>query len=840
MVSIGLDIRNKTFTGTLNGTVDGLQPSSVYNLTLYAVNSAGFSAASRRVSVYTLTQAPGSISVTTVSSSSVTLTWARVENALMYGIFLYADGPPNNLIYIMKTTTLTITLNNLLPCTKYILNVASFNWFYVVGGKTEVPYKYGTPCAPENITVTGDCQVNTIELKWSPANDAIQYTAYALTPDHLMLECRNVVPNCFFMDLMCGTEYEISVMATSAKVNSTRSHGIKARTAPCDPGNVAAVPNCNSSVLDVSWGKSNGANTYTARALGSSGLTYNCSSVSTSCQITGVRCGDSLSVTVTAYGNDCSSWSSATDEIVTAPCRPEIITTETDCNSSSTSVQWTYSEGAILYTARAISAIDNSEYSCQSSDLLCTLTDLPCGHMFKVSVKASNFHCDSAHSQEVEIYSVPCIPNSVSSELDCIQNTVLVKWSDDSVNTTYTATIEEKGIGFNSCTTQGSYCEFHDLSCGQNFSVSVKADNGQCTSVSKWTAPSYTAPCKPTEIQANSICYNNSMQMTWSKNQAFGIEMYLVLMQSADGQHRACQSTSEVCVTEAIECGTIYEVTVTAVSDNCQSISSKIYTDPVPCSPKLLTDTVAPDFVVLTWNSVPGALNYTTEVAGGGLEKHICHTLNTSCSMTDLLCGHQYSMLVTAFGQQCSNVSDTHRFQTAPCVPQNVVTNLDCANNVATISWNSSLGANNYTTKAEGTNGQTYFCNSTSTSCVIVGLECGHSYQVTVEAANEKSLSGPSIPFLIVTVPCVPSNVQTQVNCESDSATLSWGATNGAVSYSATVIGPQNEEHLCQTANLSCNFPALSCGLEYNATIFAVGDTCNSEARSPLPFQSGK
>ncbi|OCT85307.1 hypothetical protein XELAEV_18023472mg [Xenopus laevis] len=751
MVSIGLDIRNKTFTGTLNGTVDGLQPSSVYNLTLYAVNSAGFSAASRRVSVYTLTQAPGSISVTTVSSSSVTLTWARVENALMYGIFLYADGPPNNLIYIMKTTTLTITLNNLLPCTKYILNVASFNWFYVVGGKTEVPYKYGNldspqgitiqyssymqsaliswvpstaasiyvatatsarghvafcntsttsceiqdlhceqkyvvsvvaqtgtcysnsskestmetaPCAPENITVTGDCQVNTIELKWSPANDAIQYTAYALTPDHLMLECRNVVPNCFFMDLMCGTEYEISVMATSAKVNSTRSHGIKARTAPCDPGNVAAVPNCNSSVLDVSWGKSNGANTYTARALGSSGLTYNCSSVSTSCQITGVRCGDSLSVTVTAYGNDCSSWSSATDEIVTAPCRPEIITTETDCNSSSTSVQWTYSEGAILYTARAISAIDNSEYSCQSSDLLCTLTDLPCGHMFKVSVKASNFHCDSAHSQEVEIYSVPCIPNSVSSELDCIQNTVLVKWSDDSVNTTYTATIEEKGIGFNSCTTQGSYCEFHDLSCGQNFSVSVKADNGQCTSVSKWTAPSYTAPCKPTEIQANSICYNNSMQMTWSKNQAFGIEMYLVLMQSADGQHRACQSTSEVCVTEAIECGTIYEVTVTAVSDNCQSISSKIYTDPVPCSPKLLTDTVAPDFVVLTWNSVPGALNYTTEVAGGGLEKHICHTLNTSCSMTDLLCGHQYSMLVTAFGQQCSNVSDTHRFQT--------------------------------------------------------------------------------------------------------------------------------------------------------------------------------
>ncbi|OCT82972.1 hypothetical protein XELAEV_18025507mg [Xenopus laevis] len=922
MVSMGSDSNNKTFAGTLNGTVDGLQPSTVYNLTLYAVNSAGPSAASRRVSVYTLTQAPGIVSVTPVSSSSVTLTWTRVDNALMYGIFVYEEGPINNLLYIMKTTTSTITLNNLQPCTKYILNVASYNWFYVIGGKAEVPYKYGNldppqgitiqyssymqsaliswvpstaasiyvatatsdrghvaicntsttsceiqdlhceqkyvvsvvaqtgtcysnsskestvetaPCAPENITVTGDCQVNTIMLQWSPAIDAIQYTAYALTSDHQMLECRNVVPNCFFINLLCGTEYEMSVMATSAKINSSRSHGIKARTAPCDPGNVAAVPNCNSSVLDVSWGLSNGANTYIALAQGSSGHTYNCSSVSTGCQITGVQCGDSLSVTVIAYDNYCSSWSSSTDEIVTAPCTPTIITTETDCNSQSSSVQWMYSQGAILYMARAVSAIDNSEYFCQTSDLRCTLTDLPCGQMFTVSVKANNFQCDSASSQEVEIYSVPCIPNSVSSELDCTLNTVLVQWSPDSVNTTYTATIEEKGIGFHSCATQESYCVVRDLSCGQNYSVSVKADNGQCTSTSEWTAPSLTAPCKPTEIKANSICYNNSMQMTWSKNQAFGIDMYLVQMHSPDGQQRACQSTSEACITEAIECGTIYEATVTAVSVNCESKSSTIYTVPVPCSPKQLTDTVAPDFVVLTWNSVPGALNYTTEIAGGGIERHICTTINTSCSMTDLLCGHQYSMIVTAAGKQCNNVSDTHQFQTAPCVPQNVLASLDCTSNVVTVSWNSSLGANNYTTKAEGTDGQTYFCNSTSTFCDIAGLKCGHSYQVTVEAANEKSKSGPSIPVPIETAPCVPVADSPQLHC-NNTVSLAWATTLGANNYVSNVTAPQGQPLSCATSDTGCIISSLQCGQVYNVTVTALNAKCSSPASPPSSF----
>ncbi|KAE8611013.1 hypothetical protein XENTR_v10012303 [Xenopus tropicalis] len=693
-------------------------------------------------------------------------------------------------------------------------------------------------CAPQNITVTDDCQVNTIMLQWSPTVNAVQYTAFAITPDQHKLECRNVVPNCFFINLLCGTEYEMSVMANYATTNSCRSHGIIARTAPCDPVNVIAVPNCNNSVLDVSWDQSNGATTYMAVAQGSSGFTYNCSSVSTSCQITGVQCGDSVSVTVIASDNYCSSWSSSTDEIVTAPCAPAFITTETDCKGGTTSVQWMYSEGALLYTARAVSAIDNAEYSCQSSALLCTLNDLPCGEMFTVSVKATNFQCDSGYSQEVEIFSVPCTPSSVYSELNCALNTVLVKWSDYSINATYTATIEEKGIGFHSCTTQGSYCEVHDLSCGQNYSVSVKADNGHCTSSSNWTDSSFTAPCKPTQIKANSICYNNSMQMTWSKNQAFGIDMYLVQMQSSSGQQIACQSTSEVCIAEGIQCGTIYEVTVTAVSDNCESISSIIYTDQVPCSPKQLTDTVAPDLVVLNWNSVPGALNYTTEVSDGVIERHNCNTINTSCSMMDLLCGHQYSMLVTAFGQQCSNVSNTHQFQTAPCVPQNVLANLDCVTNVATISWNSSLGANNYTTIAKGTDGQTYFCNSTSTSCVIVGLKCGYSYQVTVEATNEKSKSGPSIPVPIVTAPCIPQNVVTKLDCITGVATVSWDSAAGAELYTANVVWGNEDPHSCNTSSVSCDISGLSCGKVYTATVTAANEKCKSKPSSEVQIQT--
>ncbi|XP_077134838.1 fibronectin type III domain-containing protein 7-like [Ranitomeya variabilis] len=347
------------------------------------------------------------------------------------------------------------------------------------------------PCAPQNVTVIRYCQINTVSLYWNPVINAIRYTANALAQDGSKEECVNRDNYCFFMNLLCGTEYELSVFAFNGKVNGSKSQGIKVRTAPCDPQNVVAIAQCSDNTVEVSWRPSLGADFYTASALGSSDISYNCSSVNTSCQIKGLQCGESLSVTVIAYDEDCESMSSAPEAVVTVPCAPENISALTDCQTQSTLVQWEYSDGAIRYIAYA-KASDGSEYSCESFDQSCNLSALACSQTYTVYVIADNFQCMSPYRPTVEVKAVPCIPEIVSTELICYENTILVTWTEDTGNLTFTATAWGDSEHHN-CTTLENQCEISNISCGQPFSVSVDANNGQCVSSSNRSAPLLSA-----------------------------------------------------------------------------------------------------------------------------------------------------------------------------------------------------------------------------------------------------------------------------------------------------------------------------------------------------------
>ena len=77
--------------------------------------------------------------------------------------------------------------------------------------------------------------------------------------------------------------------------------------APCAPQNVVTSANCQSDVLVTSWDAAPGALSYTMEALGNQGDQYNCSSSTNSCTMTGVSCGEVLSVWVTASDDDCTT-----------------------------------------------------------------------------------------------------------------------------------------------------------------------------------------------------------------------------------------------------------------------------------------------------------------------------------------------------------------------------------------------------------------------------------------------------------------------------------------------------------------------------------------------------
>lgn len=74
---------------------------------------------------------------------------------------------------------------------------------------------------------------------------------------------------------------------------------------------------------------------------------------------------------------------------------------------------------------------------------------------------------------------------------------------------------------------------------------------------------------------------------------------------------------------------------------------------------------------------------------------------------------------------------------TAQCLPSNVMAELDCNANTVAVHWEpSSDNPDSYMALAIGTDGTRISCNTSSTSCTIENLRCGHTYSIAVTTSQ--------------------------------------------------------------------------------------------------------
>lgn len=79
--------------------------------------------------------------------------------------------------------------------------------------------------------------------------------------------------------------------------------------------------------------------------------------------------------------------------------------------------------------------------------------------------------------------------------------------------------------------------------------------------------------------------------------------------------------------------------------------------------------------------------------------------------------------------------------------------------------------------------------------------------------------------------PCQASGIEAEIDCEADSATISWQPGVGAVSYVTELTASSGHTTRCATNHTNCELSSLQCGEEYNVTVKALGDTCNNTAQ---------
>lgn len=87
-------------------------------------------------------------------------------------------------------------------------------------------------------------------------------------------------------------------------------------------------------------------------------------------------------------------------------------------------------------------------------------------------------------------------------------------------------------------------------------------------------------------------------------------------------------------------------------------------------------------------------------------------------------------------------------------------------------------------------------------------------------------------PFpLDSTGPCESSSIEAIMDCETDTATISWQPSVGATSYVTELTASSGHTTKCTTNYTNCVLSSLQCGEEYNVTVKALGDACNNTAQ---------
>lgn len=89
----------------------------------------------------------------------------------------------------------------------------------------------------------------------------------------------------------------------------------------------------------------------------------------------------------------------------TAPCLPDRVVADLDCNVNSFAVQWRGTTSDLgAYTAIAIGS-DNSRATCDSTETNCAIQNLKCGLTYSVVVTSSSIDCGTIDGSDYSVQS---------------------------------------------------------------------------------------------------------------------------------------------------------------------------------------------------------------------------------------------------------------------------------------------------------------------------------------------------------------------------------------------------------------------------------------------------
>ncbi|OPJ77230.1 fibronectin type III domain-containing protein 7 isoform C [Patagioenas fasciata monilis] len=554
------------------GTVMGLKPATLYRITIRSINSGGKSQPSPFRKAKTVLAAPV-LSVSSPSCDSIAVSWKAVFMAAGFSVSLMRSDGLGRMLK-ENTTNTSLIFTNLDPGTLYIIKAYAWNVDGIPGD--DFTYNQRTiPCAPVNISIEED-EPGHLLVSWSSVNFGHYYMVFVKSDDGLEAHCNTSHTQCHFQS-DCGFTYVISVFAYNKAGQSPLGDVFNYTTAPCCPSDLRAAA-VSSHAVQVTWAAVRGAEVYQTRAAGGGGLEL-CNGTATACTLSALRCDTRYNVTVYAFSEARgSNMSCASKPVATAPCSPEIKNISKEALSV-ISVHWQSNneEATYIVTARGEAGL----WHCTSSGSSCTLINLPCGSTFSVSAIARSPAGQSLPSYSVPLETAPCCPSDLilTQVTESVTN---ISWSVGMGAQTYVTTLESPK-GQAKCHTLQNYCLLGCITCGTNYTVSLKAIS-ETGLTSSCTYQGYSSSaCCPSGVKLYRLG-NNGIRVYWrASDEKIN---YSTDLHGSKGNFTCSPSSglSHCDITE-IPCGDVYMVVVSPVTDKGPKLTfcpKKIYS--VTCS----------------------------------------------------------------------------------------------------------------------------------------------------------------------------------------------------------------------------------------------------------------
>ncbi|XP_018609477.2 fibronectin type III domain-containing protein 7-like [Scleropages formosus] len=544
------------------------------------------------------------------------------------------------------------------------------------------------PCQPQSVTVKHACNNDTITVQWQnvrradyymvTVNGDLGYVVESETP-HMILETM----------ILCGQSYTISVRGWD---NNTCD-------GPSSDPTVQVYTQCENNMDAVVWGESEGAESYTAMAVGRHGHIHTCNTTETNCTWDNLHCSDSYTINIVAVDSQCHSLPSNNSTIYTAPCPPHGLKATLNCSNKVVSLSWDASEMTTFYTAAMYNG-SQKIVELSTNETLAYFSEISCSQQYSFTVTAwRNEQCRSTPSSLTYLTTEPCSPSHVVPVIDCISSSASVTWAPVNKAMYYVATFQSEDGQSQNCSSPRTACSLPTLPCGRTYSVFVTAVNDQCNSIPSMPKILHTVPCVPESVSTMVDCMDNTALVSWNRSE--GALSYRAIAKDSTGIMVSCE---------------------------------------MPCIPEInsLYLDCFTNSLLLQWDYVHGATSYTALAESHNHVGTSCKSNDTNCEIEGLLCGQMYTVRLLASDEQCNSTPSTgQKIASVPCIPQNVKAQMNCSGNMAYVEWDDSSGAESYVVNAFGIGGYNSSCSSTNPACQVPDLLCGDTYNISVVAVSQ-------------------------------------------------------------------------------------------------------